>query len=95
MSETRKKHSKEFKEEALKLVEKTGNRIKVASDLGISANMLYPWKKSMEEHKEKAFPGNGNPIEKELHELRKEDLRVHEEVKILKEASGIFLRLSK
>jgi len=58
MSETRKKHSKEFKEEALKLVEKTGNRAKVAADLGISANMLYLWKKSVEEHNERALPGN-------------------------------------
>jgi len=73
MSETRKKHSKEFKEEALKLVEKTWNRSKEAADLGISANILYLRKKSVEEHKEKVFPGNGNLIEKELHELRKEN----------------------
>jgi len=40
MPETRKKYSKEFKQEALKLVEKTGNRIKVAADLGLSVNIL-------------------------------------------------------
>ncbi len=46
MSEKRKKYSKEFKMEALKLAEKTGNRSKVASDLGIRPNMLYLWKMS-------------------------------------------------
>jgi len=95
MSEKRKKYSKEFKMEALKLAEKTGNLSKVASDLGIRPNMLYLWKKELELRPEKAFPGNGNPIEKELHDLRKDKARLEEEVEILKKASGIFLRLSR
>jgi len=95
MPETRKKYSKEFKQEALKLVEKTGNRVKVAADLGLSVNILYVWKRQAEKHADKAFPGNGNPVEKELHDLRRKNAKLEEELEILKKASGIFLRLSK
>ncbi len=91
----RKQFSREFKEEALRLALQTGNRNQVAKDLGIHPNNLYLWKKEMEKHPDKAFPGNGNPIEKELTQLRRDKTRLEEEVEILKKAAGIFLNLSK
>ncbi len=91
----RKQYSKEFKVEALKMAEKTGNRSQTARELGIKPNMIYLWKKELAENPDKAFPGNGNPIEKELHDLRKDKARLEEEVEILKKAAGIFLNHSK
>ncbi len=63
--------------------------------LGLHPNMIYLWKKELEQDAEKAFPGNGNPIEKELSQLRRDKARKAEWVEILKKAVGIFLRRSK
>jgi transposase-like protein len=89
----RKSYNKAFKEEAVRLAEKSGVT-QVASDLGIHPNMIYIWKKQLAKNADKAFPGKGNPTDPELSQLKKENARLKEEVEILKKAAGIFLSRS-
>jgi transposase len=89
----RKSYNKAFKEEAVRLAEKSG-ATQVASDLGIHPNMIYTWKRQLAKNAGKAFPGNGNATDPELSQLKKENARLKEEVEILKEAAGIFLSRS-
>ena len=57
---TRKRYSREFKTEAVKMVLKQGLPVtQVSQDLGINANMLTRWKKQYEEDSNIAFPGKG------------------------------------
>ena len=89
----RKSYNKAFKEEAVRLAEKSGTS-QVASDLGIHPNMINAWKRQLVKNTDKAFPGNGNPIDPELSQLKKENARLKEDVEILKKAAGIFLSRS-
>ena len=91
MSEKRKKCAKEFKKESVELLMRSGETAsKIASELGIRHDLLSRWKLEYEAHEEKAFPGQGNPIEAELRRLRKELARVKMERDILKKAVTIF-----
>ena len=57
----RRKYTKEFKLEAVALCRQPGMTVaKVASDLGVSANALYRWKKEFAESGDDAFRGQGN-----------------------------------
>ncbi len=90
MSGNRKTYSEEFKREAVRLFEKTGNRSRVARDLGIHKNLLRKWEHQIKLDPERPFPGRGNPHDVELHRLKKENARLKEELEILKKAVGIF-----
>ncbi len=48
----------------------------------------------MEKNTGKAFPGNGNPIDPEVSQLKKENARLKMQVEILKKAASIFLNRS-
>jgi transposase len=95
MSQSRKKYTKEFKLECvqylLKYPDKTNTE--VASELGIKQDVLSRWKREYEQNSDKAFPGNGNPVEAELFQLRKELSSVKEERDILKKALAIFSKI--
>jgi len=87
----RKSYNAEFKQEAVKLVTEQGLSVKkAASDLGIQANMLARWKRESESHGVQAFPGQGNPHDAELAQLRREVELLRRERDILKKAVGIF-----
>lgn len=94
MAETRRNYSREFKEDAVRLLEsgtKTGREI--SDDLGISQGAIYRWRRQLqEEHAAgiRAFPGNGNPRDEELARLRKENAEIREERDILRKALAIF-----
>jgi transposase len=91
MSIARKKYSSEFKTEAVSLVTVQGlSLVQAARDLGINSNMLHRWKQEIEQHAEKAFPGNGLPIEQELASLRREVATLKREREILKKATIFF-----
>ena len=95
---TRKRYSREFKIEAVKLVVEQGLTITQASqDLGIHANMLSRWKQQYYEDNSSSFPGNGKlkPQDDELQRLRKEVARLREERDILKKAAAFFAKESK
>jgi transposase len=87
---TRKSYSKEFKLEAVRLAEVSGNLSRTARELDIAVSMLRRWKKQLEENEEQAFPGKGNPRDEELAQLRRKLRRLEEENAILKKAVGIF-----
>ena len=63
MGETRRKFSREFKIEAVRLVTEGGQTIaETARELGINTNLLGRWKQQLTENGEQAFPGKGRMI---------------------------------
>jgi len=91
MGDKRKKYTKEFKLEAVRMVEageKNGHQIE--KDLGIGSGQVYRWRKEFEAAGERAFPGNGTPRDEELVRLRKEVATLREERDILRKAVAIF-----
>jgi transposase len=87
---TRKSYTEEFKREAVRLAKERGNIRATARDLAVSSNTLQNWSKQLEQAPENAFPGNGNPRDKEAAQLQRENRRLREENEILKKAVGIF-----
>jgi transposase len=90
MSTVRKSYTAEFKREAVRLAKERGNIAAAARDLGVSDTSLENWKRELEQKPETAFPGNGNPHDKEAAQLQRENARLKEENEILKKAVGIF-----
>lgn len=89
MIKRKRSFTKEFKEDAVKLLRSSGRPCKhVARDLGISEGSLRTWNKKFDE--DNPFPGKGNPRDKEILELRKEISILKEERDILKKAMAIF-----
>ncbi len=94
---TRKKtYSREFKLEAIKLLEstdKTGQAI--ALELGVKRNQLYKWREELLDKGEAAFAGPGRrPISQnnKTQQLERENKRLKQEVEILKKAAVYFAR---
>ena len=70
MSTVRKSYTEEFKREAVRLAKERGNIAAAARDLGVSDTSLENWKRELEHKPENAFPGNGNPHDKETAQLQ-------------------------
>ena len=88
----RRKFSREFKAEAVKLVREGGARLgEIARDLGIRSDMLRRWKRQVEREGSSAFPGSGRLVERdeEVRRLQRQLRRVTMERDILKKALGI------
>ena len=97
MTDRRRTYTKEFKMEAIQLVESQGgNASAVARNLGIKPNLLNRWIREYKADQEHAFPGLGNlkEPEEELRRLRKELADTKMERDILKKALGIFSKPS-
>ena len=93
MDSTRKKHSREFKLEAVKQIVEQGRSVsEVADGLGINHNMLTRWKSQLEQEGALAFRGNGQQTEKdaEIQRLRRELSVARQERDILKKAAAYF-----
>lgn len=92
----RRKFSKEYKVEAIRLAEQRGTRA-ASESLGIDISLIYNWKKALESDGAEAFRGNGNRtgLEEENRQLRLENLRLRQEAEILKKASAYFARNQK
>jgi transposase InsO family protein/transposase-like protein len=93
MSKNRRTYSKEFKEEAIKLVEEEGLTCsKVEENLGIGKGTVSRWIREKLRLNKDAFCGSGNirPSEKKYKDLQKELERVKRERDILKKAMAIF-----
>lgn len=89
----RRKYTRKFKLEAVRLSEETEGTIKqVALDLGIQPKLLYAWRAAYRDAEGNAFPGAGKvpDNEAEVHALRKKLQRVKLERDILKKALRIF-----
>jgi transposase len=95
MPKNQKVFTKEFKLEAVQLVQKSGKpQAQIARDLGIADSTLHHWCKEFAKTGEHAFPGSGNPpaSEEELRRLRREVDILRQERDILKKALAIFSR---
>jgi len=100
MREERKKYTKEFKEEAIRLAETSGKTISsVARDLDINDGLLRRWRLDAMKDGEACFPGNGRqaltPEEEEIKRLKRELEIIKEERDILKKAVAIFSKTPK
>lgn len=95
MGKVQKTSTREFKEEAVRLVQSSGKPIaQIARELGISDSAIHGWRKELTEHGKEAFPGKGHQseLEEENRRLKRELERVQQERDILKKAVGIFSR---
>ena len=98
MGATRRRHSAEFKVEAVRMVTDKGLSVtQVARDLGIERSLLTKWKRELTEDPDHAFPGKGRlkPMEEELRRLRRELEVVRQERDILKKATAFFAKNSR
>lgn len=89
----RKKFSKQFKIDAVKLVTEQGYNVsEAARNLGIHHSSLRRWIKQLETSGNQAFPGKGHmpPEKEELDRLRKEVKKLRMEREILKKAAAFF-----
>ena len=92
----RKTFSKEFKLEAVRLLEQSDKSPnEIAVELGIRRNMLYKWQEQLRKQGDNAFQGPGRkPIDEqdEVARLRKELAEVKLERDILKKAAAYFAK---
>jgi len=99
MAETRRNYTREFKEDAVRLAETGGKTAReIETDLGIGQGAIYRWRRQLRGEQEagvRAFPGNGNPRDIELAELRKENAEIREERDILRKALAIFSKVKR
>jgi transposase len=94
--QTRRKYSQEYKQEAVQLARQSNASIsKVASNLGINANVLRRWCVEFQASGKNAFPGPGIPRDQELAQLKQQLNQVTKERDFLKEAAAYFARTSK
>jgi len=92
---THKKYTKEFKEDAIRLVLEQGyKQTEAARSLGVDRSMLARWIKEAQSEDSDAFAGNGkrNEEQQELRRLREENRRLRMEREILKKATAFFAR---
>lgn len=87
-------YSKEFKIKAVELSEVRENVQEVARELGVSADLIYRWRRELQNKPSLAFSGKGikqlTEEQKELERLRKELKDTKLENEILKKAVSIF-----
>src|SRR5262245_1704613 len=89
----RRKYTRAFKVEAVKLVTDKGYSVaEAARSLGIHETLLRAWKQALQAQGDQAFPGNGNrtPLEEEIRQLRAENKRLQMERDIRKKATAFF-----
>jgi transposase len=100
MSVKRKKYSKQFKLDALRLYEDGQKSMaQVERELGITYGLLAKWREGLLKAKgeQAAFPGNGNLPESEarLRQLERENAELRQEKEILKKVLAIYSRDAK
>ena len=91
----RRKFSREFKLEAVKLVRDRGVAVaQAARDLDLHENVLRKWVREAEADPQSAIPGNGQmkPEQQEIERLRRELARMKAERDIQKKAAVNFAR---
>src|SRR5439155_26450144 len=92
MAKPQPSYTKEFKQEAVHLVETSKkSKSEIARDLGISDSALSKWCKAFGNDGEQAFPGEGHQtaLEEEVRRLQSETEVLKQERDILKKAVRI------
>jgi transposase len=93
----RRKFTREFKLEAVKLIRDRGVSCAQASqDLGVHPTQLRNWAKSFADDPQHAFPGQGQmkPEQLEIARLKREVTKLKAERDILKKAAAYFAKES-
>jgi transposase len=88
---TRKQYTKEFKEDAIRLVLEHGyKQTAAARRLGVERRMRVRWIKASQSEGGEAFPGNGklNAEQQQRRRLREETRRLRMEREIVKKATA-------
>ena len=91
----RRRFSREFKLEAVKLIRERGvSASQAARDLDVHENVLRKWVKEFGCDPVQAFPGHGQmkPEQQEIERLRREVNKLKAERDILKKAAAFFAR---
>lgn len=94
---SRRRHSKEFKIEAVRLVRERGvSMAQAARDLDVHVNVLRTWIRQFERDPSSAFPGAGRQTGEtaEITQLKREVARLKMERDILKKAAAYFAKES-
>ena len=94
MKRKRNRYTREFKEEAVKLITEQGYKItEAARNLGVDSNVLGRWKRELEGGgKDASGLQGGSVMQAELNRLRKENKRLKMEREILKKAAVFFAK---
>ena len=95
MAKQQPSYTKEFKQEAVQLVESSKkSKSAIACDLGISDSALSTWCKAFGNHGDQAFPGKGHQtaLEEEVRRLQRENEVLKQERDIVKKAVRIFVQ---
>ena len=98
MVSMKKQYSAEFKIEAVKRLEKSGESLsQVARELGVRPTTMHGWVQKYKESPETPFPGSGHlkPEDERLRKLEKEIRDLKEENEILKKAAAYFAKNQK
>src|SRR3954453_15926047 len=91
----RRRFSREFKLEAVKLIRERGvSAAQAARDLNVHENVLRKWVKEFGSDPVQAFPGHGQmkPEQQEIERLKREVNKLKAERDILKKAAAFFAR---
>ena len=91
----RRKFTREFKLEAVKLIQERGVTVtQAARDLGVMARCCGDGYRSVRAMRSRAFPGQGQmkPEQAELARLRREVIKLKAERDILKKAAAYFAK---
>ena len=93
----RRKFTREYKLEAVKLIKERGVAVSQASqDLGVHQTVLRSWLKAYGDDPVQAFPGHGQlkPEQAEIARLKREVTKLKAERDILKKAAAYFAKES-
>ncbi len=91
----RRKFSREYKLEAVKMVKERGVAVaQAARDLDVHENVLRKWVREYGDDPSQSFPGKGQmkPEQLEIERLRREVAKLKAERDILKKAAAYFAR---
>lgn len=91
----RRKHTEEFKREAVRLLENRGERAvaDIAASLGVAENLLHAWKRKLGSTAEQVRRERGGETqEEELKRLRREVTQLKQERDVLKKSVAVFAR---
>ena len=93
----RRKFTREFKLEAVRLIRDRGvSYVQASQDLGVHVSQLRSWVKKFDDDPQQAFPGNGQmkPEQLEITRLKREVIKLKAERDILKKAAAYFAKES-
>jgi transposase-like protein len=93
----RRKFTREFKLEAVRLIRGRGvSYMQASQDLGVHPTQLRNWVKALADDPQHAFPGRGQmkPEPLEIAQLKREVIKLKAERDILKKAAAYFAKES-